>query len=556
MYNKYFGLHDSPFSIAPNPQYLYMSERHREALAHLLYGIRSDGGFILITGDVGTGKTTVCRCLLEQIPEDIDTAFILNPKLTAHELIATICDDLCVEYPVDATIKDLVDTLSDCLLSSHNHGRHTVLVIDEAQNLSVDVLEQLRLLTNLETNQRKLLQVILLGQPELLDMLSQPELRQLSQRITARFHLDVLNREEVQAYITHRLAVAGSQHELMTPAAMRRIFKLSGGTPRLINLLCDRALLGAWVEGRNKANRRIVNKAAREVFGTSSQARPFWPVAGSIAAMMLIAVIAVFDYYPSLEAPEIPVTEATRDVPAKNPAETETTAADERDPLVTATVSSITDKPGKSGLQETTDLAQVKGFPRQDLAFADLFSLWGTPLPNGTEDPCIRAAITDLQCLDRIGNLRDLEHLNRPALIRLSLDNTDHWFTLVQLQDDHARIVAADREFLITREQMLSNWDGHYTLLWHAPPNYTRPVKRGDQGAIVDSLVTQLNILEKRETKKSTGYKFDAAVQQRVKRFQISAGLNPDGIVGAKTWIHLNNQQGKDVPLLKPYDQG
>lgn len=555
MYNEYFGLHDSPFSIAPNPRYLYMSERHREALAHLLYGIRSDGGFILITGEVGTGKTTVCRCLLEQIPDDIDTAFILNPKLTAHELLATICDELCVEYPEDGTIKDLVDTLGNFLLSSHNDGRHTVLVIDEAQNLSVEVLEQLRLLTNLETNQRKLLQVILLGQPELLDMLSQQELRQLSQRITARFHLDVLNREEVQEYIRHRLSVAGSQHQLITPAAMRRIFKLSGGTPRLINLLSDRALLGAWVEGRSKVTRRIVNKAAREVFGTSSQARHFWPVAGGVAAMMLIAVIAAFEYYPSLEAPALPVTDATRDVPARNPAETETTADDKSKALVTATVSGITDKSAKSGLQETTDLSQVKGFTRQDLAFADLFSLWGIPLTNGTEDPCIRAT-THLRCLDRIGNLRDLEHLNRPALIRLSLDNTDYWFTLVQLQYNHAHIVAGDREFLITREQMLSNWDGHYTLLWHAPPNYTRPVKRGDQGAIVDSLVNQLDILEKREIANNTGYTFDAAVQQRVKRFQISAGLNPDGIAGAKTWIHLNTQRGEDVPLLKSYDQG
>ncbi|MBD3647414.1 MAG: AAA family ATPase, partial [Pseudomonadales bacterium] len=203
MYDQYFGLKESPFSIAPNPRYLYMSERHREALAHLLYGIRTDGGFILLTGEVGTGKTTVCRCLLEQLPDNVDTAFVLNPKLTADELLATICDDLGIDYPDNVTIKGLVDRLNDFLLSSLEADRRTVLIIDEAQNLSADVLEQLRLLTNLETNQRKLLQIILLGQPELLELLSQPELRQLSQRITARFHLDALNREEVAEYIEH-----------------------------------------------------------------------------------------------------------------------------------------------------------------------------------------------------------------------------------------------------------------------------------------------------------------------------------------------------------------
>lgn len=538
MYNEYFGLHDSPFSIAPNPRYLYMSERHREALAHLLYGIRSDGGFILITGEVGTGKTTVCRYLLEQIPEDIDTAFILNPKLTAHELLATICDDLRIEYPEDATIKDLVDTLSDFLLSSHNNGRHTVLVIDEAQNLSVDVLEQLRLLTNLETNQRKLLQVILLGQPELLNMLSQPELRQLSQRITARFHLDALNREEVQGYIEHRLSIAGSQHQLITPAAMRRIFKLSGGTPRLINLLCDRALLGAWVEGRNKATRRIVNKAAREVFGTSLQTRLFWPVAGGVAIIALIAVVALFYFDSSVEVPE----------------DTDTADADKRNPVVTATITA--DKPANAAPGKITDIAQIRGFQRQDLAFADLFSLWQTPPPGNTQDPCAHARASDLRCLARLGNLREIEHLNRPALIQLTLDNNDHWFTLLRLQDDQARIIAGDRDFWITREQLLANWNGHYTLLWRAPRNYNRPVQQGDQGEIVDSLVTQLNSLDNKEGRPHTSHKFDSIIQQRVKRFQISSGLDPDGIAGPQTWIHLNNQRGNDVPLLKPYDQG
>jgi general secretion pathway protein A len=202
MYREYFELKELPFSIAPDPRYLFMSNQHREALAHLVYGINSDGGFILLTGEVGTGKSTVCRCLLEKIPQNFNIALVLNPKLTVEELLATICDELCIDYPKGNTsIKVFVDYINAYLLDAHAKGRKTVLIIEEAQNLSIDVLEQVRLLTNLETNQRKLLQIIMLGQPELKGMLSRPELRQLSQRITARYHLGSLSKQEASAYV-------------------------------------------------------------------------------------------------------------------------------------------------------------------------------------------------------------------------------------------------------------------------------------------------------------------------------------------------------------------
>jgi len=175
MYRKYFGLGEAPFSIAPDPRYLYMSERHQEALAHLLYGISGDGGFVLLTGEVGAGKTTICRCLLEQIPPNCDIAYIFNPKLTVEELLSTICTEFGVAYPAGrTTVKTFVDNINAYLLDAHARGRQAVLIIDEAQSLSVDVLEQMRLLTNLETNQRKLLQIILVGQPELAEMLARP----------------------------------------------------------------------------------------------------------------------------------------------------------------------------------------------------------------------------------------------------------------------------------------------------------------------------------------------------------------------------------------------
>ena len=245
-----------------------MSAKHREALAHLVYGVGSDSAFILLTGEVGTGKTTVCRCMLDQLPENCDTAFIMNPRLTEEELLASICEDIGIEYPVAAaSVKNLVDRINNHLLKSHAAGRRTLLIIDEAQNLSPSVLEQLRLLTNLETNRCKLLQIILIGQPELRHMLDRPELRQLSQRITARFHLDPLSRKDISNYVDHRLKVAGARRQLFSPSIKKQLFSLSGGIPRIINIICDRALLGTYAQGRSRVNKATLYRAAYEVLG-------------------------------------------------------------------------------------------------------------------------------------------------------------------------------------------------------------------------------------------------------------------------------------------------
>jgi general secretion pathway protein A len=271
MYLKHFNLTERPFSIAPDPRFLYMSVRHKEALAHLLYGMGEGGGFVQLTGEVGTGKTTICRCLLEQVPENVDLAVVLNPKVTAIELIATVCDELGIKYPHEHSIKTLIDVLNEYLLEAYTRGRRTVLIIDEAQNLDAEVLEQVRLLTNLETSTQKLLQIVLIGQPELRSLLASDEMRQLSQRITARYHLDPISREETEAYIRHRLQICGSSRNIYSRRAINRIHKLSGGIPRLINVLCDRAMLGAYVEGKSQVDLKVLKKAAREVI---SEARP------------------------------------------------------------------------------------------------------------------------------------------------------------------------------------------------------------------------------------------------------------------------------------------
>ena len=266
MYRQYFGFAEAPFSIAPDPRFLYLSQRHQEALAHLLYGVNGDGGFVLLTGEVGSGKTTICRCLLEQIPDNCDVAYIFNPKLTVEELLSTICLEIGICYPPgNRSVKIFIDFINSHLLRAHAKGQRTVLIIDEAQNLAADVLEQMRLLTNLETNERKLLQIILIGQPELASMLERRELRQLSQRIVARYHLDPLSKKEVAAYVRHRLEVSGGKSHLIPEQLIGRLYRLSGGVPRLINVLCDRALLGTYVQGNERVDKATLEQAAREV---------------------------------------------------------------------------------------------------------------------------------------------------------------------------------------------------------------------------------------------------------------------------------------------------
>jgi general secretion pathway protein A len=275
VYPKYFGLTEPSFSIAPDPHYLFLSEQHKEALAHLLYGAGESGGFVLLTGEVGTGKTTVCRAFLEQLPEGVDVALILNPAMTANELLLNICDEFRVPVPEgERSVKTLVDLLNRYLLESHANGRRPVVMIDEAQNLRPKVLEQIRLLTNLETTKHKLLQIFLVGQPELRRLLEREGLRQINQRITARFHLRPLSLSETGDYIRHRVAVAGVDRPLFTAGAVRRIHQVSGGVPRVINILCDRALLGACVTRANQVTPAIVAKAAREVQGERMEVKP------------------------------------------------------------------------------------------------------------------------------------------------------------------------------------------------------------------------------------------------------------------------------------------
>jgi len=570
MYLEHFGLLESPFSIAPDPRYLYMSERHREALAHLLYGLESDGAFILLTGDVGTGKTTVSRCLLEQVPLYTNLALLLNPKLSALELLQVICDELQIDYdPQQLSIKNLIDGINTYLLEQHALGRNTVLLIEEAQNLDLDVLEQLRLLTNLETSERKLLQVILLGQPEFLDVLSRPELSQLAQRITARFHLSPLNFDEVQEYVSHRLAVAGCRRPLFSYPRLKQVYQYSGGVPRLINVICDRALLGAYVQDHHQPDKATLKQAASEVLGVprgrkttaentaSSKRRSVWLARpGWIAAWLVMISLAAGVYFSQYPVSEYFIHE---------------------DPLVPGDIQSSVEAPVDTSLpldelaEKTSAEAPLAAIQWADdnlrmrsnlLSYQALFDRWNIPYQLGSDGtPCFHAQTQGLACLQDSGDIDSLRQLNRPAVIKLYDDfNQPQYATLLALmaaeptepgQGEAARAVLflANQQQTVSLEQLEYYWKGEYSLLWKKPLVYQQLIRPGDAGEAVVWLHQQINQIENNPQGVVSSF-YDARLQQKIKAFQLSQGLQDDGMVGVKTLIHMNHLLQPELPVL------
>jgi general secretion pathway protein A len=567
MYLQHFGLREAPFAITPDPRYLYLSERHREALAHLLYGIGEGGGFVQLTGEVGTGKTTLCRCLLDQLPSNVDVALILNPRVTPHELVGSVCDELRVGYPAGtASLKVLVDALNQHLLEAHARGRRTVVIIDEAQNLDRDVLEQVRLLTNLETPRDKLLQIILIGQPELLKLLDRPELRQLAQRVTARYHLAPLSRHETSAYVRHRLAVSGAHEEVFTGAAARRIYALSGGIPRLVNVICDRALLGSYALNKHRVDAATVRKAAAEALGR--RLRPWYLSPWLWAAGLTGAVAAVWPVLPVdrllgphasgpagsdkalLAASPSPASSDQRTrAPHPQPAPTPTVAAlhppeptpaSAADPLAAL----LSDQPA------ATDRAS---------AFGALFAQWGlsyAAIPG--DSVCERARSQGLQCSFRSGDWDSLRKLNRPAVIELVTPDGDERYTAVtRLEGDRVTLRIAGQEDALPISELSPYWSGQFIILWRPPAIGTQIISHGTRGRAVRWLRDRLRRIDGRPLPAADPDSYDAGLQARVVAFQRQRGLTPDGIVGEQTLIEITNAAGDPArPLLSPPDRG
>ena len=549
MYLSYFNLVEAPFSIAPNPRYLYLSQRHQEALAHLLYGVRGDGGFVLLTGEVGAGKTTVCRCLLEQIPESCDVAYIFNPKLSVAELLSTICLEFGIACPSDNTsIKVFVDCINAYLLDAHAQGRHTVLIIDEAQNLSADVLEMMRLLTNLETDQRKLLQIILLGQPELAEMLDRPELRQLAQRIVARYHLGPLSKEEVAAYVQHRLSVSGVQRQLFPATLMGQLYRLSGGVPRLINVLCDRSLLGAYTQGKDKVDRKTLLQAAREVLQRpgkrSSLLQPL------LFGLLLVACAALG--WMLFQATNSRYSAATQPARGEHPPATpvkaaEKTPATKSTPTPTQTPTQTLPAPTLNTLSWPAAEPRERSKPA---AFAALFRVWGVEYDGN--DACRQAKNLGMTCRAARGGLDVLRQMNRPVVLALNDDQGQEFYaTMTSLDEKTATFIIGNETRVVAHSDLAAHWSGYYTALLRLPPDTHEQIRLGKSGPAVLWLSQQLAQVQGREIPAATqDAKFDDALARNVRQFQLEQGLIPDGAAGPQTLMRLSTVADQSGPKL------
>ena len=529
MYASHFGLTERPFSLAPDPRYLYLSDGHREALAHLLYGLGEGGGFVQLTGEVGTGKTTVCRTLLDQLPPEVDVAMIFNPRLTSVELIATVCDELRVAYPPGTkSLKLLVDALSRALLDAHARGRRTVLIIDEAQNLSMEVLEELRLLTNLETTRHKLLQVILIGQPELGELLRRTELRQLSQRVTARYHLRPFTFGETRAYVQHRMAIAGQQTAIFSDGALRVAHARAAGVPRLINSVCDRALLGAFSRGRRHVTAGIVRRAAAEVFGRRTRRRWIPAAAAAAALITLVAgataigtawfgrISSAWSLTPP-SPPSVPVSPVIASPPPPPPR-----------PSLAAILS------------ESADAAD------KDRAFATLYAQWGVEYrAKSGVSGCEYGRPAGFRCLARAGTWTVLRRLDLPAMLTLTSAGDKHYAVVTALSDDTASVTIGDRELTLPLTEVERMWDGDFVTLWKAPALVAASLLPGMGGRDVHWLRQRLGDLD--GTPAGTGLVYDDDLTRRVIAFQQAHALKPDGIAGEETLLRLSTKAADSV---------
>jgi len=557
MYTDYFRLSEQPFSLTPDPRYLFMSERHREGLAHLVYGVQQPGGFVQLTGEVGSGKTTLSRCLVRQLPPETDVALILNPRLTVIELLATVCDELRIPYPAEAASnKVLIDALNKHLLEAHAQGRRTVLIIDEAQNLHSDVLEQIRLLTNLETSKEKLLQIILIGQPELLSILKREGLRQLAQRITARYHLLALSRRETYAYIEHRLLVAGRRDPLFTRPAMRCVYRHTGGVPRLINIICDRALLGAYAVGTHQITSAIVHKACRETRGVISwrlNSRLIWAT-GIVALFVLILASAVFLRSDKLRTANhgAPARQPAAD-PAPNPVQPKFSPASNKG------TEALTKKPTPSeafrsppaGVQ-LIDLLSGSSSYSAFSSFTDLCALWKIKPPsNSAESGCKAVQAQGFDCLNVAGSWPKLHRYNVPAILEFILPTgVKRRAALVGLNNETGIFVVGGHEYGFPLSEIDRVWDGSFTILWKRPFDLRRLVP-GAQGEDVIWIRRALDALEKKATPAIVPDLYDDELQKRIVAFQRDQSLIQDGSVGKETLVRLTLAlDGPNAPSL------
>lgn len=563
LYLQFFGLNEAPFSITPDPAFVYLSAAHRDALAHLLYGVGQGGagGFVQLTGEVGTGKTTLSRCLLEQVPEDTRVALILNPLMTPRELLATICEELGIETEgITDSNKAMIDSLNRYLLDQHAQGRRVVVVIDEAQNLSPEALEQVRLLTNLETAKNKLLQMVLLGQPELRALLQRQSLRQLSQRITARYHLAPLGPEETHAYVRHRLKVAGATHIPFRRSALRALYQRSAGVPRLINIIADRALVGAYAKESRNIGARLVHDAANEVQSSEARVRSNhvgWIMSTASVAALVAVTLAIWgmpDFFPIRTPPgNEAVEEILAEQPDAKPVQTASAKEQEAQVAIANSVGGVehesvlreepieasavsTDSPFAENVGPASSL-DASWLDRQHaMSWKAIATLWHDPEnADNIQLACDGVQGTGYGCWRNNGSWARVQQLGLPVL--LVLQDEEPRYLLLRGMNGEGLLVGDEQSSMeVSRSALESRWLGEFVVPWPQAPDWPLQIKRGESGAAVDIIMDMASLADPAWHGEGV---FDQNFESWLMAFQRRHGLKADGIVGPNTLLYL-----------------
>ncbi|EKO3825788.1 ExeA family protein [Vibrio harveyi] len=535
MYKDFFGFVELPFSIVPNSRYLYLSQRHKEAITHLQAGLGDGGGFAMLTGEVGTGKTTVAKAMLANLDENTKAGLILNPTFSSRDLLEAICDEFKVSYPEEASLKQLNQAIHDYLLRNHKMGWTTLLVIDEAQHLAADVLEQLRLLTNLETDTRKLLKVLLVGQPELQRLLQTTQLRQLAQRITGRYHLLPLDEKETADYITFRLHTAGGDKQLFDRSSTKLIAKYSHGIPRLINLICDKSLNLSYHKGNVVVDKQTVHQACEEVMQFQAEIyqqdqpvrRSFeWPTWGSAAIGVFAAVgigWAVMQKMPSQVSTSI----------QSNPIQVAQTTSQ---PVIAEMNEQLTSEQRNMLLEQT----------QSNLAVNELYKLWGYRA-SVRDNLCLSEPQSTMRCERKMATWPLLVQQNRPVILELNYQGQVGYVLLYAIGNDKVEVLNGSQRLRLPVSWLKPLWQGNIIELWQAPLRETlRLDMEGPAIEVLDTLLAQAV----NEQPLGTDI-FDAALKERVELFQRWQSIGVDGIAGQRTLERLQQSVQTDAPALK-----
>lgn len=548
MYLRYFGLNEAPFSITPDPAFVYLSPRHRDALAHLMYGIGKggSGGFVQLTGEVGTGKTTLCRCLLEQIPEGTRIALLLNPLVTPRELLAAINEELDIDISgsIEST-RLLVDGLNRYLLEAHARGERVVVVIDEAQNLSPEALEQVRLLTNLETSKEKLLQIVLLGQPELRELLQRRNLRQLAQRITARYHLSPLGPKDTHLYIRHRMQVAGAQRNPFQRGAMNALYQRSQGIPRLINIIADRSLAAAYAKERMDVTAAMVQDAANEVqLGEHQVKRVRWPWMAATAAVLLVAILLVINFGDWHLPAGVTAEQAAAPV----------LPTVQHEQIVQTVLPEPADTGQRGEPAQAEPIAELDSdwlINHQGTAWQGLAELWNDPgAAFAIQAACDGDDGSGYVCLSDQGSWSKIKRLGLPVILRLQLETPAN-LLLQGIDNDRLLVGAPGQPVTVSRDSVESRWLGSYLVAWPQAPGWPAEVMRGNSGPAVATIMEMAGRVDVPYHGEQV---FDAAFEYWLKSFQARNGLVADGIVGRNTLLHLMTASIDEPQLLMSWE--